>query len=256
LGIKTTLTKDDLKSFFEVSSLVETTHGVSDTVYIVDDRYVLKVFEEADEEVLQNEIDILNLCKNIQVARLKKEIFYVKGKVALLYKKCDGTTLLNPTTKSIKQIGKFLKKFHYLTKCKSNTNQNLFEKDRVFSLIEQIGLKKFKDIFESLNLELKDDGIIHGDLFVDNAIFKDQQLSCVIDFSESCVGDFYFDLAVVAVSWCKNDQEIMILLDAYGTNIELEYFKEYMKYALLYYSVTRYLDRRDYSELLERIQCI
>ena len=256
MGVKTFLTIDDLQLHFEASKLVETTHGVSDTVYIVDDKYVLKVFEESSEETLQNEIDILELCGGLKVAKIEKKLFYIKDKPSLLYKKCDGKSLQTPTKDSIKQIGKFLKKFHNLTKNKKNTNIKLFEKSRLKSLIEQTSFKEFEEIFKSIKIDLKDDGIIHGDLFVDNAIFKNGDLSCVIDFSESCMGDFTFDLAVVAISWCRDDKEIKILLDSYGLDMELEDFKEYIKYGILYYSVTRYLNGRDYGELLMRIRCI
>lgn len=253
MGIKTLISADDLKPYFEVSKLIETKHGVSDTVYIVDDKYVLKVFEEADEKTIQNEVELLKLCESLAVAKLQKELFYIKNKPSLLYKKCDGESLRKSDLGTIEQIGKFLKQFHKLTKNRSNTNIKLFEKNRLKKLIDQTDHQEFINIFNSLDIELKDDGIIHGDLFIDNAIFKNGRLSCVIDFSEACSGDFIFDLAVTALSWCRDDNDIEVLLRSYGTDIEIKSFKRYINYGVLYYSVTRYLDNRDYKELLGKI---
>ena len=70
-----------------------------------------------------------------------------------------------------------------------------------------------------MKINLNNDGIIHGDLFVDNAIFKDDKLTCVFDFSDSCNGDFLFDLAVVALSWCKDFIQVKQLLKAYDESI-------------------------------------
>ena len=64
------------------------------------------------------------------------------------------------------------------------------------------------------------------------------------DFIQSCNGDFLFDLAVVAISWCSTKRgEILYLLEN-ETNISYEDFLPYFKYAILYYSVTRFLEEK------------
>lgn len=257
MGVKTLVLKEDLKTFIEVENIYETKNGVSDTVYICDDKYVLKLFENSTEDIIQNEIDILDMIKELPCVKLDStDIIHIKNKPCLIYKKCRGDILEKAEKEHIEQIGIFLNHLHKITKNKRCSNIKLFEKKRLKELISQTGYKPFNDIFEEININLKDDGIIHGDLFLDNALFKDNRLSCVIDFSEACSGDFLFDLAVAASAWCKNDKEIEYLLNSYGTKIESAQFKEYIKYALLYYSVTRYLDNRDYRELLERLKCI
>ena len=62
-------------------------------------------------------------------------------------------------------------------------------------------------------------------------INKDSSLKIV---SEACNGDFIFDLAVVASSWCFDDnkpnyEKINTLLSSYGLQIQLDTFKEYIK---------------------------
>ena len=113
---------------------------------------------------------------------------------------------------------------------------------------------KLLNIYNTITINLNDDGIIHGDLFADNCKFKDNKLSGVYDFSQACNGDFIFDLAVIAMSWCYdnqhlNKQKVLILMRAYGLNISYNKFKIYIKYALLYYTTSRYINNRDYKEL-------
>lgn len=254
MGVKTILNLEDIKPFFNVSTLSPTKNGVRDTVYILDNRYILKLFEKSTKESLDEELKLLNLCKELPISKIEKEPFILKGKPALIYKKCEGSILEQSTISAIEQIGKFLKDFHTLTKDLKSSNEELFTKQRVQKLIDESGYDTFQKIFDSIKIELKDEGIIHGDLFIDNAMFKEGKLSCVFDFNEACTGDFIFDLAVTAISFCKDDKEYKILLKAYGSEINLEEFKEYIKYAMLYYAINRYQSNRDYQSLLQRIE--
>ncbi len=252
VGVKTKLQIEDIKPFFDVDKLTPTINGISDTVYILDDKYILKLFENSSLDSLNEEKKLLDLCSPLPISKIIKEPFFIKEKPVLIYEKCMGESLEKIDINSIKQIGKFLKEFHSLTKNEISSNTNLFEKSRVQKLIDKSGNKEFQIIFDSLDIELKNDGIIHGDLFIDNATFIDNKLSCVFDFGEACNGDFIFDLAVIALSWCESEEEYQILLDSYGLDIDMDRFIKYIKYGMLYYSITRYLASRDYESLLKR----
>ena len=48
-------------------------------------------------------------------------------------------------------------------------------------------------------------GIIHADLFLDNALFVDEKLSGVIDFYLSATMPFIYDIAIVINDWCTDE---------------------------------------------------
>jgi len=261
MGIKTIIKNSELPKAYQNYTLIKTKDGNSDTVYFMDDKYVLKVFENKTIQTIQNELYVLELCKNLPVPKLYSEVFYIDDKPAIVYEKCDGKSLKISKIEHIKQIAIFLKKFHRTTKDKSLNGIEYYSEDYLLSLIKKTKNNKFQDIYNSINIKLKHDGIIHGDIFYDNAIFKDDKLKCIIDFTESCNGDFIFDLAVVAIIWCFEEdnldsEKLEVLCETYELNISMVKFKEYMKYALLYYITTRDLDNRDYDDLLKKMDNI
>ncbi len=237
MGIKQKISKKDLPKEFRKYSLIKTKDGVSDSVYLLGKTYVVKIYEKQSDEVY-----ILSLLNTLCVPKVIKE-FEVKGKYAVIFTQVEGKSL----KKYPFEIVRFLKKMHNITIRKDTKNPQLFGRNRLESLIDKTKHKEFKKIFNTLELKLNDDGIIHGDLFPDNAKFIGKKLSGVYDFSEACVGDFYFDLAVVTFSFGIDHKKV---LKVYQASISEEEFLEYIRYAKLYYAVYRYLDKREYKSIL------
>ncbi len=102
-------------------------------------------------------------------------------------------------------------------------------------MVERGGDREILNYFDEVSIELRLDGLIHGDLFLDNCKFKGNSLNGVFDFSDISLGDFYFDLAVVAVgSSFKGDildrSMVESLLLGYGADIEFRDFRAYIYY--------------------------
>jgi len=214
---------------------------------------VLKIFENANEDIVTEELKLLEHCTTLPIARPEGGVLRIRNKPALIYHRCHGKSLKSAKIDQIRQIGVFLREFHTLTATLESSNERLFEKSRLEKMIEEAKSEIFETLFKKIDLTLRDDGIIHGDLFMDNALFNEGSLSCVIDFTQACNGDFLFDLAVVDLSWCDNDEKTKALLKSYGATLSTEEFQAYREYATLFYSVNRFLNGGNYQELLERL---
>ncbi|PLY05302.1 MAG: hypothetical protein C0625_14845 [Arcobacter sp.] len=250
MGVHTKISLEDLKPFFDVDSLQETNHGNTDTVYILNDDYILKIYETNSFENIKAEVEILGLCESLCVPHIKKDCFKIKDKYALIFSRGKGKSLEKANIQHLEQIANFLKKFHLLTKGKKLNIKSSYNNENIKLLIDKTNHQTFKEIYDSLNLKLNDDGIIHGDLFLDNATFLENKLECVFDFSDACNGDFLFDLAVIALSWCEDKKSIEHLLNFYDSSVSLEVFEKYIRYASLYYCVKRYLENRNYEDII------
>lgn len=258
MGVKTLIEKHQLPKEYQTFNLKETIDGVSDSVYLLGDSYVIKLFENSNKQNIRNEISLLDKLKLLPTAKII-DTFNIDNKHAIVYTQIEGESKNNPDISQIKQIGIFLKSFHNISKNEISSNIKLFEKSQLKDMLQISQNKTLLNYFNHIAIELKTDGIIHGDLFIDNAKFKDDKLTGVYDFSEACQGDFLFDLAVVSISWCFDENilnrlKLDALLESYGTNINYDIFIKYIKYALLYYTTLRYINSRDYKELLIKLE--
>ena len=253
MGVKSVITLDDLPQSLEITSLEASIDGVMDSVYFLNGERVLKIFETAETEAVEEERKLLALCETLPLAKPIGEVLSICGKPALIYRRCGGKSLKSAGVAEIRQIGAFLRGFHTQTAAQQSSNEKLFEKSRLKQMIQESNVEIFDTLFKRIDLILRNDGIIHGDLFLDNALFEEGRLSCVIDFTQACNGDFLFDLAVAGLSWCDSEEKTKALLESYGATISAEEFHPYREYATLFYSVNRYLNGGNYHELLERL---
>jgi len=261
MGIKTKITRTQLPKKYQNYKLLPTTNGVMASVYLLDDVYVLKLFEK-DTSVLtiESEIKLLNKLKNLAVPKVVDR-FQIDGYEVIIYTQVKGEIHFEASINDVKEIGKFLKEFHAQSKDIQLESKQLFQKDRLIKLIKSTGEKRLKKHYNLINLTLENDGAIHGDLFPDNCKFMGKELSGVYDFSDACLGDFHFELAVVTVAWCFDNNKLNMkkgkaLFEAYKPTRNTNNFMEYVKYALLYYATTRFIAGHDYEELLVRLESL
>lgn len=200
--------------------------GVENTTYFVSFERcetVLQIFEEQNfheipffiklnKRLAEDEMPVASPLMN----RSGAFVFDLKGKPAALFIRLPGNTLKSTDTTNCACIGRILGKMHlktqaYLDLRRENHRWNdWWEKnvDRVLDFIDPSHQSILKDqvqrskLFVSKSIELPS-GIIHGDLFCDNAMFDGNQLTGIIDFYNSCNGAFIFDLAIALNDWCS-----------------------------------------------------
>jgi homoserine kinase type II len=96
-------------------------------------------------------------------------------------------------------------------------------------------------------------GVIHADLFPDNAFFLGDRISGVIDFYFACTDAYAYDLAICLNAWCFDDahefqmEKGAALLSAYQrvrplTAPELDAFPTLARGAAMRFLLTRYVD--------------
>lgn len=291
MGVRTQINIDEIKRLlpnFDIMDMQATTDGISDTTYILEDRnnikYILKIYEFASLEEVENEIKILNNLSNLSVPKYLDINTTYQNKPVALFSYIEGKSLNEIKICHIEKIGKFLGKFHNISKNLTSINDNIYNQthlklyidniiksNKVNSDVKNMFMEKYKEI-ENLNLDIN--GVIHGDLFPDNAKFIDCKLSGVFDFIESCNGNFAFDLSVVINSWCfiENNLEesyLNTILENYNEEAPIKFsknlIKKYMKYASLFYAIqrfhTKYIEKRavnvkDYMEYIIKYENI
>jgi homoserine kinase type II len=101
-------------------------------------------------------------------------------------------------------------------------------------------------------------GVIHADLFRDNALFEGDVLSGMIDLYYACNDNLLFDMAVVVNDWCCHEdgtidqQKLTLFLQAYQTVRPLEVLERKFWFVTLKAAALRFWLSRLYDLLYPR----
>ena len=203
--------------------------GIENTNYFVDitltgetTRYVLTLFEEISPEevpffvelgtwLAQRDVPVSYAISDRNGIGLKQ----LCGKPAILQPCYAGDHIKRHalTADHCAQIGAMLARYHQAGSdfyMKRQAHRGVFwwrrESSRLASQIPaedarllQAEVEAFDTLRESVDLPM---GIIHGDLFHDNALFNNDQLTAVLDIYNAATAYLLFDLAIVANDWC------------------------------------------------------
>lgn len=279
MSVYTSVTAAQLDAFFgayELGQVVDSAgipDGIANSHYAVSTTqgdYVLTLFEAQNNEELTPVIRLMQrlgtrnpLYPNPQADKQNRLLRNLNGKPALVCKRLAGRSTVSPTPDQCRQIGTQLARLHLDTR------------DYSFPIASHHGVLSIKALFEQVESQLSTGdrelilgelqfqsthgqqalpgGVIHGDLFRDNALFADGQISGILDFYSACSDHWLRDIAACANDWCCdkgifNTQKLTALLSGYETlrplsAIEHQYCNRVLRSAALRFWLSRLVHR-------------
>ena len=199
--------------------------GIENTNYLLiskNKKFILTIFEK---RVLKNEIPFfMKLMDKLNYSKINcpkplrtingNYLIKLKNKTACIVSFLEGKDKEKLNPKNCFEIGKIIARMHLVTKKMKIYRKNSMGIKNLDPLLKSIkfksnksnNLKKFlvnnlKTIKKNWPKKLPN-GIIHGDLFIDNIFFKKNKLSGVIDFYFAGNDFFMYEIAICINALC------------------------------------------------------
>jgi homoserine kinase type II len=232
MSVYTTVSATELTHFlaeFSAGSLVSfegISAGIENTNYFVNTEcghYVLTIFEHHSYEELDYFLKLMAWLSEAGVPTAHplagKDGGYLRplcGKPATLVQRLRGKSVDQPTLEQCSVIGESLARLHLSGRGFNAHRTNDRDLDwmqsvrtRIDSLLDGKA-KSFIDQHLAKQQTLAEinlpSGIIHADLFLDNALFDGDQLTGIIDLYYACNGVWLYDVAVTMNDWCRTPE--------------------------------------------------
>ena len=238
MSVYTPLNLDEVQQFaaaygLEVVNLLPIQGGIQNTNYFIvcadDKQYVLTVFENETEQSAGELIPVLKCLSEHGVpvaAPLQhsgQAIHYIKQKPAQIAPRVWGEHPEQTNAVQVEQIATAQAKLHVALQDFDLTRSH----SRGHVYWTQVGQELQKEEMTPEDAQLFDHvysifkeyrtkypncpkGWIHSDLFRDNTLFKDNQLSGILDFFELNFDDILFDIAITMNDFCTNYPEVQL----------------------------------------------
>ena len=224
--------------------------GIENTNYLLKTnkkKFILTIFEKRvqkkDLPFFMSLMEKLNQKKIICPKPLKNNsrghLSTIQNKPASIVTFLRGKDKVSLNPKNCFDIGKNIAKFHKVTSKIKLYRENSMSIKKLGSLLKSIKFKSNKissKLKPILNMCLKDiksqwpkklpDGIIHGDLFIDNIFFDKNRFSGFIDFYFSSNDYLMYEIAICINALCFdkkrnsfkiNHKKVKNLIDGYET---------------------------------------
>ncbi|MEL0082267.1 MAG: homoserine kinase [Gammaproteobacteria bacterium] len=196
--------------------------GIENTNYFVDTdrgRYVLTLFEHQQAEDLRFSLGLMGVLAAAGVptaepvaGRDGKTLRRLAGKPAALVMRLSGRAVEHPEINHCRALGAALADFHLAGLNYSSRHENPRGAAWFKATAARVEGQLPDDQAELLRSELAiqravdtrglPQGVIHGDLFRDNALFDGDRLAGVIDLYAACNSNLLYDLAICVNDWC------------------------------------------------------
>ena len=214
--------------------------GITNTNYFlmtVHDRFVLTLFEKNTIEDLPYFVDLMShlathsfLCPKPILKKNGTALSILKNKPALIVTCLKGKEVTNPEVNHCKAVGKSLAELHVksanFVAQHQNTRDLSWIKKTAETLFNELPQDESKLLREEILYQEKQNyklpkSTIHGDLFKDNVLFLNDEVSGFIDFYYACTDYLILDVAIAVNDWCVNsdgsfdESRLNAFLDAY-----------------------------------------
>lgn len=247
MSVYTVVEREELEAFLTNYSLGELldfegiSAGIENTNYFVttsEKPLVLTLFENHTADELGYFLDLMAFLAEHEVPSAHpiadnngSYLRELNDKPAALVMRLTGAGVDHPDVAQCRELGHALGKLHVAGQSFEGERSNdrgphwwattrdavapkLSEEDRAL-LDEELAYQR-EHRFDTLPR-----GVIHADLFRDNALFEGETLTGIIDFYYACNDVLLYDVAVTINDWCSNgdggldDDKVLAMLGAY-----------------------------------------
>jgi homoserine kinase type II len=247
MSVYTSVERSELEALlrnYSIGRLVDLegiSDGIENTNYFVtttEGRYVLTLFEILPRDELPYYLDLMAYLAEHGIPSAHpvadhddRYLQELSDKSAVLVHCLRGASILNPTPPHCAAIGSMLGRMHIVGKGYTGYRENdrgpQWWKTAAAQLLPRLDAINARRLNDEIAFQAQHDvaglpgGVIHADLFRDNALFVGNQLTGVIDFYYACNDVFLFDLAVTVNDWCSHPDggldsvKLNVLLKAY-----------------------------------------
>ena len=223
--------------------------------------FLLKICDEKDSAELNMQISLLqHLHQHAYptvypiLTKDQKPLIHETFGSVMLYPFLQGTQP-QPSPNTLAQLGEALAKLHRIRPIRGlphfamgiSQMRPFFEEVRDTPFAAHPFIESLKSQLESMEPQLNASlpmGLLHGDLFLDNTLFKGEQMVAILDFEEGCYDTLLIDIGMTIIGCCYTPQHQLILkaasrfLDAYNamrplTESEWQHLDDFVHYAAL-----------------------
>ena len=263
-------------------------------------KFFLKIDEVKSEEEVQLELDLLLFlrkhgipCPRPVTDKHGRYLRSYQEKAVSIYRNIAGKAFSEQTLTSthLEKIGQALAQLHLVGQKYDKSIPNRFSFERLQALYHDLRgsiaghLKHIPHVLddeiayqEEYREEKLPKGIIHGDLFPDNVLFRGGKVTGVLDFEAACSGKFIYDLATVVNAMCYHQDHYHIdrfdaLLHGYQsertlTLAEWDAFPNELRFSAFRFTLTRLRDfffrhmdekvrvNKDFRDFFERLKIL
>ena len=232
MAIYTKISKGEVKSIerkFNLGKIISfkgIKKGIENTNYLLrtkNKKFILTIFEKRvqkkDLPFFMNLMEKLNNhkinCPKPQKNKKENFLITIKNKPASIVSFVEGKDKFKLKIKECYEIGKNIARLHMASKKIKLYRKNSMSHSYWSKILKKIGNRcksvdaNLNDLMKNTLLETKrkwprnlPEGIIHGDLFIDNIFFKNNKFYGYIDFYFACNDFLMYEIAICINALC------------------------------------------------------